>query len=275
MSRRVPQVLSMLLSTLALTVPSFAQQTENTTWRVDSDHSVSRFSLGTIDSNSIVAVAEVRGTLHLDSTANGSTVAFEITLAGTDSADAYPNFAFRSHDVRFTPSGKLIAAGELSVTSVDRAVTFDANEGYSGPVDSDVAFTTTITRPVTFVFDAPAASLAAEKDPQVVAARSVLTTEDFPGVRDLVIESNWPLVAIDQNCEPTSDANEGYQAPECTGTAVSAPKSHEVPSTVSAEDDPTLDTVLAPGGNKILIALDLHLDRVERSSEAPRERTAD
>jgi hypothetical protein len=275
LSRKILQALSLILFTGAFTLPSFAQQPTDAAWRIDAAHSVSRISLGTAGSNSVVALALVRGEIHRDATASSATVSFEVT-PGADST-AYPKFAFHSHDVRLTASGKLIASGELTLTFIDRPVTLDANEGYSGPVYSE-PIVTSITRPVTFVFSAPAATLNSANGPQNVSATAVLATEDFPGVRELVLDTNWPIVAFDRNCEDPSDANEAYQASICIGTALTPRKSHEVPSTVSAEDNAPLDSISAPAGNKILIALDLRLERVqnrpERSADAL-ERTAD
>jgi hypothetical protein len=171
---------------------------------------------------------------------------------------SYPTLTFTSHDVRVKPNGRIEAAGELTLTYVERPVTLDATEAYSGPVYSDLVIVHTLTHPVTFELNVPAASLASSKRQLDVSASTAFSTEDFPGVREVLIDSDWPLLAQDEDCQAPSDPNEGYQGTLCTGTAVTAPVSTEMPSTV-AEDYHGPDPASVPAGHKILIALDLHL----------------
>jgi polyisoprenoid-binding protein YceI len=294
MSRKVLQALLLVPVVSAFALSSSAQEKRDPVWRVDPNRSVSRLAIGASkdpssseDPNSVFAVAQVRGAIHVDSSASpNSSVFFEVfpadpaapAAAGAPSVadtrsdpSSYPTLTFRSHDIRIAANGTLEAAGELTVTYVELPVTLNPNEGYSGPVYSEPVVHT-ITRPVTFVLDESAADLASASEPLELWASASVSTEDFPGVEDVLIDANWPPVAQNKNCETLSDANEGYQGVVCNGIALTAPKSHEVTTTVSEEDYPGLDTARAPEGDKIFITLDLQLSI---ANQTPERRPAD
>lgn len=264
MSSKIPKVLFILLVLATIVVPARAQENHGTAWLVDTQHSFSRLSIGaSSDSASAVAVAQVSGAVRIDpSPSPTSIIVFDVSPAGDAQYPAanYPRFSFRSRDIRVKPDGTIEAAGELTLTYLEPSVTLDPNEAYSGPVDAEFVVRM-ITRPVTFVLDATAANLESGAVELDASASTVISSEDFPGVRDLVLHTNWPPVTVDENCQAPPDADEAYPGVVCTGSALSAPLSHDVPSTVSAEDEPILDTVTAPEGSQILITLNLHLSK--------------
>lgn len=293
MFRRVLQVLLFSSLFAASVASASAQENRGPVWRVDASHSVSRLAIGASkdpssseNPDSIFALAQVRGTVHVDSSASpDSSIFFQIfpadsaAQAPADSAvvdahsnpPSYPAITFRSHDIRAAANGTLEAAGQLTVTWIELPATLDPNEGYSGPANSEPVVHT-ITRPVTFVLDESAADLAAASEPLQLWASASISTEDFPGVEDILIEANWPPIGQDKNCETLSDPNDSYQGVVCNGIALTAPKSHELASTVSEEDYPGPDTVRAPEGDKIFITLDLQLTVDNQSAQ---QRTAD
>lgn len=280
MPRKFVQVLLLVPVVAAFACSSSAQEQRDPVWRIDASHSVSRISIGASkdpssseDPDSVFALAQVRGAIHIDSSASpNSSIFFQMFPADpaaqvpVDSGVAetrsdppyYPTITFSSHDIRTTTNGTLEAFGELTVDWIELPATLDPNEGYSGPVYSEPVVHT-ITRPVTFVLDESAADLASASESLQLWASASVSTEDFPGIEEVLVQANWPPVSQDKNCKTLSDPNEGYQAVVCNGIALTAPKPHELASTVSEEDYPGPDTVRAPEGDKIFITLDLQL----------------
>ena len=265
MSRKVLQGLGLALFAAVFVVSASAQEKSATAWRIDPNNSDSRLSVGTTDNSEfMVGAAQVRGGIRIDpGNLTISSVVFDVYPAdatvtsdtGRITVDTMLSFASRS--VEKKADGRLEVTGDLTFTRVEHIQVLDANEGYSGPVNS-MAIVHTEVRPVTFAFEGSGADLPSANGTHDLVGHTTVSTEDFPGLREALLETNWLPVALDEDCQAPSEANEGYQAPACTGTAVAPPSLRGVPSTVG-EDYPGTNTVHAPDGDKIFISLDLHL----------------
>jgi len=127
--------------------------------------------------------------------------------------------SFHSKRVVRTPDGRLQATGELAVTRVDRNVEATPSEAYAGPVYGP-PMVHHVSRQETFVFDLRDSNGNGQKDGGIQASGSTkMAREDFPQLAKTVINTYWPPLVQDENCQ-VPDANEAYSGSRCTGTYI-------------------------------------------------------
>jgi polyisoprenoid-binding protein YceI len=121
---------------------------------------------------------------------------------------------FHSKRVVRTSDGRLQATGDLTVTRVDRNVDATPSEAYAGPVYGPPMIHR-VSREETFVFDLGDAN---GKDGVIQASGSTrLVREDFPQLVKTVVNTYWPTVVQEENCQ-VPDASEAFSGSQCTGT---------------------------------------------------------
>jgi polyisoprenoid-binding protein YceI len=278
MRNKISQLALSALIASVLAAPALAQ---TTSWKLNSDRSTSRLALSsTADPDATVeaGIARVKGSAILDaaSIANSS---FDLTIysAGQDAAainkDGSVNLAgfanvpsatiinFKSKAVKLTADGNLAVTGNLTLTRVERPVTINDNEAYSGPVYGEPEAHST-TREVTFVFDnaGVAAGKTGNSRTLNLAASAGIKREDFPGLFEAITNVNWPVVAESENCQAPATTGEDYQGPTCTGTPVVTQSNPPVSLSVG-EDYPAPDASPAPIRDSVKIVLNLELTR--------------
>lgn len=222
-----------------LTAPIHAQ---STSWKIDARYSTAKLaadgSVDDVNQNIVLGEARVNGRLHLDkSDPTKSEFTFSIYPAGsgvpvidengnpTGKQDVanYTLITFHSQSIVDAGDGTVKVTGPLTVTHVERTVEMDANEGYSGPVYG-AAIVHQATRNESLVLAVGSDVLPGQDGTKLQLVGNVnVSREDFPQLLTAIVAADWPIVALDEECAAPSDANEGYQAPVCSGTAISVP----------------------------------------------------
>jgi polyisoprenoid-binding protein YceI len=225
-------------------------------WQVDARHSDAKLTtdattdFGKTKMNVTLGFARITGRVILDGDPTKSSLDFRIYPATSmepsiaedgkflkhwlENMSNHTLVCFHSKRIVRTPDGRLQATGELAVTRVDRNVDATPSEAYAGPVYGP-PMVHRVSREGTFVFDFPAAS---GKDEVAQASGSTrVFREDFPQLVRTVVNTYWPPVVQDENCQ-TPAVNEAYRGTQCTGTLLEAPGFPEAPRAANAEDIP-------------------------------------
>ena len=247
-----------------LTLPAFAQSAE---WRVDSNHSSARIAIKAQapgQSSITLGAAAASGILRVDSS-NPANSTFELDLSPAGSASQVApddpvettHLSFRSENASLTADGKLKLTGALTVSRVIRELHMDANEAYSGPVETDrVVFQTTREESLTL----PVLPVQAGRGRAFTEVSTSLnvSAEDFPELLNAVLSVNWPAQAQDRICDTSAYAAEDYAGTLCTGTAI---KSRSVNRTAEAYSEAYAggDSISAQPASLVTLALHLRL----------------
>ena len=165
---------------------------------------------------------------------------------------------FHSKRVVRTPDGRLQATGELAVTRVDRNVEADPTPTYSGPVYGPPMIHR-VSHEATFVFDLQDADGSGQKESFIQASGSTsMFREDFPQLVKTVVNTYWPTVVQEQNCQ-YPDASEAYSGAQCTGTYLSTAGLPAEPHAASGEDVGVPTNFNAIVGNHLTVLVQLRL----------------
>jgi hypothetical protein len=165
---------------------------------------------------------------------------------------------FHSKRVVRTPDGRLQATGELAVTRVDRNVEAEPTEAYSGPVYGPPIIHR-VSHEATFVFDLQDANGSGQKESSLQASGSTsMFREDFPQLVKTVVNTYWPTVVQEQNCQ-YPDASEAYSGAQCTGTYLSTAGLPAAPYEGGGEGVGVQQNFNAVVGNHLTILLHLRL----------------
>jgi len=225
--------------------PAFAQSSVS---RIDAEHSIARLYLASStnpDINLNVGVARTSGVVKLNS-ADSATPDFDFAIYPADEnpslasnrREAKPGYtvmAFKSRRVVPLAANTYRVSGDLTLTYVQRTVTYDPSESYSGPTYGP-SITLSQTQPATFEFRraTPSGNTAGAE----WIASSNISAEDFPQLMTAVSSTVWPLFVADEKCTvPSNLGTEDYSGPACTGERVD----------VAARKDLRCDTPLAVG----------------------------
>jgi hypothetical protein len=174
---------------------------------------------------------------------------------------------FHSQGAEQTTDGRLKATGTLGMIRVDRNVELTANEAYSGPVYGPPIFHH-VTRPATFVFDAPAVATNGRNKGSLETSGSYsMAREDFPQFFRTVLATQWPAVIQEQNCQ-TAYASEAYAGSQCAGTFL-LPSFPLGPAASPGEDYPGPQHFNAIVGENLTISVHLRLMPAGPGAQAP------
>lgn len=261
-----PHITLLALATATVSIPACAQDI----WQIDPKQSVATLSLGSGVNKLQVGLARVSGEIIFESSDPADPIVrFKVT-GRTPPAAEYASISFTSEGSSMTADGKLKVIGDLSVTRVERSVTMEPNEAYSGPQYGDpVAYTN--TRQVTLVFSDPR-HLVSQNGAMDFAGTSTVSREDFPELVDALTLDDWPSQLInDEKCKMPSTIGEDYHGPECKGTVI-ASISNAVVSTgaPSGEGFYGFAPIVSPDHNMATIALNLKLKEMSVSPKASR-----
>jgi hypothetical protein len=176
--------------------PAFAQSTVS---RIDAEHSTARLYLASSNNpgaNLNVGVARASGVVKLNSV-DSAAPDFDFTLYPADKnpslaanrREAKPDYtviAFKSRRVVPLAANTYRVSGDLTLTYVQRTVSYDPSEGYSEWI-----------------------------------ASSNISVEDFPELMNAVSSTVWPVFVADEKCStPSNLGSEDYSGPACTGERV-------------------------------------------------------
>jgi polyisoprenoid-binding protein YceI len=166
---------------------------------------------------------------------------------------------FHSKGVVKTPDGRLQTTGTLKLTRVDRNVEAAPTEAYAGPVYG-APMIHTVTREVTFAFDAPTAEGKSAKSNLIrISGSTNLSREGFPQLLKAVVSTYWPPVVQDENCQAPAGVGEAYSGAQCTGTFLETPALPPAPRAANNEDLGTASNFNTVAGNHLTIQVQLHL----------------
>jgi polyisoprenoid-binding protein YceI len=240
---------------LALGVPSKTAST-NGSWLVDTKHSDAQLitdattDYGKTKLRTTIGFARVNGRVEVDNTDLAkSSFDFRIYPATSMTPQINEDGKFLSHwlanlsnhtlvcfhskGATRTADGHLQTTGNLILTRVDRNVEASPSEAYAGPVYGPPEIHR-VSHEATFVFDFPADG---QKDGEIVAtAKTGMFREDYPQLVRAVVNTYWPLVFQNENCQGPTNVGEDYHGAKCTGMLLQAPALPEEPHAANGED---------------------------------------
>jgi len=250
--------------------------------RIDAGHSYASFWMGgntEVSAPVNVAVAQAAGTATFDAQKPAaSTLEFNLVPGGGD-ADLlapdgtiregviarllrYTYLSFRSTKTQVRRDGLVEFTGELTATQVTREQIPSAwnsaqtTSSYTDPV------TARTTRTVTFVLTSPHAEfLGTQKERGLpFLATATMAAGVFPELSAALLDSNWPIVAQDEQCEfPVDSAGRrDYQGTVCTGKGVATTNVPSAPPSFG-RDYSGRPRVQAPVDGPVTILLYLRL----------------
>jgi polyisoprenoid-binding protein YceI len=258
MFKRSALVVFLVLSSVIFVVPAAAQ---NAIWHIDSERSTGRLFLASSrnpDATVNVGVARANG---LVAYADDSTMRdFDFTIYPADKTASLERFqqdqqtenpgddlyytviSFKSTRIVRVDKETFRVTGNLTLTYVQRLVTYDPSEAYSGPVYGQ-GITDSVRQEAVFEFrevDPSGAQGATNGNAEWIAV-STISSENFPELLEAVSATNWPTLVADEHCVMPSTIGEDYSGAACTGETVEpAPRKDlhcEMPTTVG-EDYP-------------------------------------
>jgi hypothetical protein len=267
-------VLGMLLvmGGLMVALPAVAQ---NTLWRIDSEHSTARLFLASSknpDAGDNVGVARTSGVIDHE-VGDPSRSDFDFTIYPADkTADEsgknpdYTVIRFKSTHVVPVNEETFRVTGDLTLSYVERSVTADPSEAYSGPLYGPPVHHS-VTQEAVFEFHkvSPAGTQKATDNKAEWLASSTTIGEDFPQLLNVVSTTNWPTLVADERCVVPS-VGQDFSGPSCTGETVEriarADVRCEVPS-IGEDYSGEICTATSPVQvtNEVQMQLDLHLTK--------------
>ncbi len=165
---------------------------------------------------------------------------------------------FHSKQVTKTADGKLQATGELKLVRVDRNVQLDPNEAYSGPVYGP-PIVHTVSRAASFVFELPS-DKGQQGGARKMSGSTTMTREMFPQLLKAVVNTYWPPLVQDANCQPASNPGaEDYRGGMCSGKVLQAPALPQGPYSGAREDYPGPSDYNAVSGNELGVVVHMRL----------------
>ena len=261
MLKRFSELALVTLTGLCSVAPVLAQ---NSTSQIDSEHSTARLYLAstrTPDSKLNVGVARASGVIKLDS-GDPATPDFDFTIYPADKKPSLANsvadrrrekpdytvIAFKSRRVVPLAADAYRVSGELTLTYVQRTVSYDPSEGYSGPTYGP-SVTLSQTQPASFEFRRVTPSGSSAKAEWI--ASSGISAEDFPQLLAAISSTVWPVFVADEQCTtPSNMGGEDYSGPACTGQRVETAAREDLrcdaPGTVGEDFSGEVCTQIAP-----------------------------
>ena len=245
MFKKISEIALVAVTGFFSVVPALAQ---NSASQIDSEHSTARLYLASTrnpESNLNVGVARTSGVVKL----NSATPDLDFTIYPADKQPSLqrssasrredkPNYtviAFKSRRVVPLAADSYRASGDLTLTYVQRTVSYDPSEGYSGPTYGP-SITLSQTQPASFEFRRAIPS-GTPAGAEWIASSSI-SVEDFPELMAAISSTVWPVFIADEKCvNPSNLGTEDYSGPACTGERVD----------VAARKDLRCDTPLAVG----------------------------
>jgi polyisoprenoid-binding protein YceI len=159
----------------------------------------------------------------------------KLANARSPNAVDYSELIFKSERIARAKDGALTATGNLTLVRVERSVDATPNEAYAGPIYGEPVVHT-IRRQVAFILRRSATDHGVRQDDGLeLSASASIPHEDFPGLRSAILQSDWPVVVNNEQCQVPANVGEDYAGPSCTGKTVSV-KSQALTPTGLGED---------------------------------------
>jgi hypothetical protein len=245
MLKEISKFALIAITGFASVAPAFAQSTVS---RIDAERSTARLYLASSNNPGVnlnAGVARTSGVVKLNS-ADSAAPDFDFTIYPADKNPSlaanrrevnpdYTVIAFKSRKVVPLAANTFRVSGDLTLTYVQRTVSYDPSEGYSGPTYGP-SITLSQTQPASFEFRRATPSGSASGAEWI--ASSNISVEDFPELMTAVFSTIWPVFVADEKCTtPPNLGSEDYSGPACTGERID----------VAARKDLSCDTPLTVG----------------------------
>lgn len=275
MFKKLALVALLVISEMICVAPVLAQ---NTVWRIDSERSTARLFLASSRNPSAgvnVGVARTSGVIDQNA-GNSTRPNFDFTIYPADKTEEqsgkdpdYTVISFKSTRVVPVNGESFRVAGDLTLTYVERSVTLEASEAYSGPAYGP-AVHHSVTQEAVFEFHQVSLSGVQKAKAGNAEWRASSTTNgvDFPQLLNVVSSTNWPAFVADEKCTTPSNVGEGYSGATCTGEAIEraarADVRCEMPAIIGEDYAGEVCTETSPVqvANEVQMQLDLHLTRM-------------
>jgi hypothetical protein len=234
----------LLWAAIAAVVFAGGAYAQNNVMRGDANGSFGRIYLessGRPNAQLNIAVTGASGTV--EEKANGAEPsAFSFVLhpasqSGTEGSST--SITFKSKSVEKTGGGTYRASGELTASYVERSVSYEPGEAYSGAVYGP-ARRYTARNEATFEFrpvpheDANGATAYTDW-----IASAEVSGRTFPQLLQAVANTDWPEYVANERCNVPVPAGEDYSGPACTGEAIyrteRTDERCEIPSNIGGE----------------------------------------
>ncbi len=281
----VGSIVSMVMLSVVVTIPAWAQEGER---QIDSAHSTASLNLLSSGSGTAwnVGIAKVSGTVKCGDHPGNDKLGEDIldlklniyparegsqlldgngNFRGNSSANLsrYTLMSFHSSRVSRNGNGKVSVTGELSVTYVHREANINWNNAYSGAdYGEPVARSTSGT--ITFVIESDLIESDQIKTNQgsQISGLTTIPLRDFPTLRASWLDSVWPLVVEDEHCEipDVRGSTRDYQGAVCTGTPIEFTPLPQSSQVRIGADYPGPDEVTAPASDAATIMIHLWLE---------------
>jgi hypothetical protein len=209
----------LVIGSLIVVTPAKAQ---STVWRVDSEHSTARVFLASsrnADADLNLGVARASGTV-IRTGSDSENPVFDFVIYPAEKPDDTV-IHFKSTRVVREDRETYRVAGGLTLTYVQRSVTYDPSEAYSGPVYGP-AVTHSVKQKAIFEFHKvdPSAARPVKEGSVEWIASSTINGESFPELLKAVATTVWPTFVADERCVMPSSVGEDFSGPACTGERV-------------------------------------------------------
>src|SRR5260221_13484698 len=214
----------------ASVAPAFAQSSVS---RIDAEHSTARLYLASStnpDANLNVGVARTAGVVKLNPADSAIPdyhfqiyPAYKHLSLAASRREAKPDYtiiAFKSRRVVPLAANSYRVSGDLTLTFVQRTVSYDPSEGYSGPTYGP-SITLSQSQPASFEFHRATASDNTAAHEWIPSSN--ISVQHFPELMTAVSSTVWPVFVADEKCSaPSNLGTEDYSGPACTGERIDA-----------------------------------------------------
>ena len=286
----IRKFLGVVLASLVLGVIAKPAEAQASNWCINPEQSAARLFVPSPFDSRVgvnVGVARVSGSVSStsgdlqDLSVNFTLVPAYVqkstgTSGSCDGGETIPEAAgvltvsFRSAGAVQIASGAVRVPGELTWTYLERSVSYDANEGYSGPVYGEPVVHTW-SQPVSFDFTASNVASLQSLFAANSSLRGVIAVPaaSAPEMKRAIAAPDWPSYVADERCEMPATIGEGFSGPSCTGENVRLDSRADVhcvmPATIGEDfagevcapvAAPASSGLAAPAGTSL--RLDLH-----------------
>jgi hypothetical protein len=262
----------LFISATVVVAPAAGQ---SAVWHIDSEHSTARLFLASsrnVAAADNVGVARTSG--MIEQNAGDSTSSdFDLTIYPADKPEAqsgsnrdYTVITFKSTRVFPVDEETVRVAGNLTLDYVERVVTYNPGEAYSGPVYGP-AIHYSVTHEGVFEFHqvSPSGIQNAKDDSTEWLASNTTIGEDFPQLLNVVSSTNWPTFVADEQCR-VPPVGEDFSGASCSGETVERAARADLRCEVPwvGEDfagEVCRETAPVQDANEVQMQLDLHVTR--------------
>jgi hypothetical protein len=260
--RRMTLLVMLAVATIGLSTLADGQET----WQVDTKSSFARLQLGSGSNALEIGLARVSGQVIFESSAT-TDPRVQLSINPADgSHPAYAEMNFTSKRAAISDDGRLVFAGDLTVTHVQRSIVVEPNEAYHG-AEYGEPVVSLATREIKLVVSHLHLAHSQSTESEFFGS-AIVSQEDFPQLLDILEQVNWPTVLVnDAMCQAPPVVGEDYHGTICTGTVITSVQNYVAPTgSASGEGYYGFLPLTSADRSHSMIVLDLKLKEMPRVS---------